>query len=1300
MADTILGKILLTPKGTYNNSTTYEKFDVIQHEGSTYLVLKGVVGETPPDEEYYQLMAARGADGEDGEDGADGVTPHIGDNGNWFVGNKDTGVKARGDDGDDYVLTEADKSEIANLVPTNLPNGTKEIVVTAKDDFKKGELAYLIRDPSEPYDVNYHSTLEGNYEYFSLSPFGDAVLLAEYSDEKQNDMLYVYSLEDGELTKVKNNYLSDLHLIDKRRVAFSKNGKWLAVLNNTIHNVAEHGDTLKRKHIEMYSVSGSTLVKVDSLSMNSTDIDLSTAPFGFNEDGSLFIVSNRLYSFTGGKLRLLEELTDFTSTDVLGANFDESGLLISASNKVIYYDNYRSSNVTSRWHCGDKVTSFIPKDGYMTIGSQQSDSTLLYYSPNIMVDGYSTHPLTVKAKFRLSESAAVDSAQIRARMELRTFDGKPAYMSDSWRTLTLTKDAWVDFESYYDLSREHGTSIHNDQICIRIEGMNYSRQHPIDVCECITTMTYDENAIDTTKSTVAKTYSSPNGTINVIEKTTAPHKHLNIESEDIKIDGVKVPVYDFGTNIVFSNDDSMFVTCGDSRYEGYTASRVYKIEDRVAIDIGQLLDADGNIITVKTAAFSNENKLLAVACDDALIRLYQTDGTFEYAAGIYTVKANVRGAAGTVLTANVNDATASYTLATDEWEAVEFELDITSSFTMRDITIGFDADIDFTTIELINDYTYPVSEDWAGTGGEVIASGDIDYVNFEQADGGKYQFHYKAGDTLAAGDYKLSVTMRFDPEVYAEKDYASYINGTKSSNPRGCVVDGGIVVAVNSDVHNTNLLRTDAGYKNVTTTSFLKDGEAAPATETAGYATALTLDDEWHTFEIEFKLTKEQTLENYGAIAFFYNIRSDFTIPVQVSDISLINTSTGEEYTKGLDAEYWSYRNNTNAGYNYDVTITEEIPYFTTAGTGATAITYIGNNTGVTFIKSIGESTGVPVECTITNMDFSANGESLIAITSLNTLETFSVSSTAYAYRSLNDAPKNKFYEIAYVSDDVVTDSKSTAKIYLKIHTNTEEVVKNNRVKLYATDWLEDGTSDADNARSQRIGYVDPSIYDPDIGGSDSAVRLFYDTSVDLPSGVHYDYDTVIGYEWKEIDIPFEVINGTGKNLALSFLGGGGASTQSYEIKDIAIYDSSDPYQTNLINAPIATADIVASGSNTGVCVLNDGETDYIHISDQNKSYRQIHYYTETDFPAGMYRLKCKMRRSPKINIQSVVANGIKRDDVVFTNTDHRIYPDDTCTNAYSIAKGDNRVIFSCSKVPDKDITAEVVAFSSRGETK
>ena len=45
-------------------------------------------------------VKATGEAGKDGEDGKNGLTPHIGENGNWWVGDTDTGVSAKGDKGD------------------------------------------------------------------------------------------------------------------------------------------------------------------------------------------------------------------------------------------------------------------------------------------------------------------------------------------------------------------------------------------------------------------------------------------------------------------------------------------------------------------------------------------------------------------------------------------------------------------------------------------------------------------------------------------------------------------------------------------------------------------------------------------------------------------------------------------------------------------------------------------------------------------------------------------------------------------------------------------------------------------------------------------------------------------------------------------------------------------------------------------------------------------------------------------------------------------------------------------------
>ena len=71
-------------------------------------VLKGLDGKDGADGKDG-INGKDGADGKDGtngqngSDGADGNTPFIGENGNWWIGETDTGVKAAGTDGTDGV---------------------------------------------------------------------------------------------------------------------------------------------------------------------------------------------------------------------------------------------------------------------------------------------------------------------------------------------------------------------------------------------------------------------------------------------------------------------------------------------------------------------------------------------------------------------------------------------------------------------------------------------------------------------------------------------------------------------------------------------------------------------------------------------------------------------------------------------------------------------------------------------------------------------------------------------------------------------------------------------------------------------------------------------------------------------------------------------------------------------------------------------------------------------------------------------------------------------------------------------
>lgn len=74
--------VLASPKGEPGKSA----YEIAVEEG-----FSGTVSEW--------LDSLKGPSGEKGEDGQDGTTPHIGGNGNWYLGERDTGVQAQGPKG-------------------------------------------------------------------------------------------------------------------------------------------------------------------------------------------------------------------------------------------------------------------------------------------------------------------------------------------------------------------------------------------------------------------------------------------------------------------------------------------------------------------------------------------------------------------------------------------------------------------------------------------------------------------------------------------------------------------------------------------------------------------------------------------------------------------------------------------------------------------------------------------------------------------------------------------------------------------------------------------------------------------------------------------------------------------------------------------------------------------------------------------------------------------------------------------------------------------------------------------------
>ena len=75
MATTInAGRVRFISRGTYNNSTQYYLFDLIDYNGSSYIAKENSLGNLPTNTQYWQLIAEKGNTGSTGQTGPVGPT--------------------------------------------------------------------------------------------------------------------------------------------------------------------------------------------------------------------------------------------------------------------------------------------------------------------------------------------------------------------------------------------------------------------------------------------------------------------------------------------------------------------------------------------------------------------------------------------------------------------------------------------------------------------------------------------------------------------------------------------------------------------------------------------------------------------------------------------------------------------------------------------------------------------------------------------------------------------------------------------------------------------------------------------------------------------------------------------------------------------------------------------------------------------------------------------------------------------------------------------------------------------------
>lgn len=111
---TRLGRVSLVPRGAYDASAVYNRLDIVEYEGSSYLVLAdGVTGVTPVAGPEYMLVAEKGGKGDPGAPGTPGGKGDPGERGETGVGVQS--VERTAGDGspgttDTYTITLTDGS--------------------------------------------------------------------------------------------------------------------------------------------------------------------------------------------------------------------------------------------------------------------------------------------------------------------------------------------------------------------------------------------------------------------------------------------------------------------------------------------------------------------------------------------------------------------------------------------------------------------------------------------------------------------------------------------------------------------------------------------------------------------------------------------------------------------------------------------------------------------------------------------------------------------------------------------------------------------------------------------------------------------------------------------------------------------------------------------------------------------------------------------------------------------------------------------------------------------------------------
>ena len=154
---TRLGRVSLVPRGAYEASAVYNRLDIVEYEGSSYLVLAdGVAGVTPAAGPEYMLVAEKGGKGDPGAPGTPGGKGDPGERGETGAGVQS--VERTAGDGspgtaDTYTITLTDGST-STFTVYNGADGTSFTVLGRYDTLDALQAAHPAGSEGDAWAVD------------------------------------------------------------------------------------------------------------------------------------------------------------------------------------------------------------------------------------------------------------------------------------------------------------------------------------------------------------------------------------------------------------------------------------------------------------------------------------------------------------------------------------------------------------------------------------------------------------------------------------------------------------------------------------------------------------------------------------------------------------------------------------------------------------------------------------------------------------------------------------------------------------------------------------------------------------------------------------------------------------------------------------------------------------------------------------------------------------------------------------------------------------------------------------------